>query len=233
MFDNTHCYKLIAIFVFIFIGTMFLSAKTSTDKNNISISSPSSISLRQAEDNKYMTFINGMAIGLPKIEKAIISTAWALSPLSLTFNTPAIDVDAQKEMRELSDKLGIKISNTEYLDLYREAAKWIGTRYRWAGKSTKGVDCSGLTGILLKNVYNKEISRSSHVIANELEEEFDTELLRPGDLVFFATRRAKRINHVGVYLGDGQFIHASRKGVKVDSLEDAYYARSLRKAGRI
>lgn len=199
-----------------------------------SIFSPSVILLTQTLETISLVK-DGITHNLPKIKKELIAQDWTNNNI----NPPNIEneIIAQsneiKEMKELSNKLGISVRNPEHLDLYREAASWLGTRYRWSGNTKKGTDCSGLTGRLLKNVYDKEIDRSSFIIANNLKEELDTENLLPGDLVFFTTLRKKRINHVGVYLGEGHFIHASRKGVVVSSLDENYYARTLKKAGRI
>lgn len=222
--------------LYIFL-TLFLTLSISSDAQESSNKRaiPSDIKIEQSNGQQYISLNNGHTIALPTIVKKTIDKEWAISTQSLaTINYPALAfIEQKKEIVHLSEKLGIKIRDLEYLNLYREAAKWLGTRYRWAGKSTKGVDCSGLTSILVKNVFNKDLSRSSYLIADQLSEELDTKSLRPGDLLFFSTRRYSRINHVGVYLGDRQFIHASRKGVVVSSLDEEYYNRTLRKAGRI
>lgn len=178
---------------------------------------------------------DGITMHLPKITKEIVPLDWATE----YFNVPNFEEEeiAQREerleLRTLSQKLGMNVSNPKHLALYREAASWIGTRYKWAGNTKKGTDCSGLTGKILKDVYDKEVDRSSHIIADNLKEELHAENLEPGDLVFFTTLRKKRISHVGVYLGEGNFIHASRKGVVVSNLDETYYAKRLQKAGRI
>lgn len=136
----------------------------------------------------------------------------------------------------ISKKIGFELTenHTEHLPLYSEAIKWLGVRYRRSGMTTKGVDCSGLTSMIYKNVFNKQLVRSSFDIAKSIDAEINKEDLQPGDLVFFATRGRKRINHVGVFLGDRKFIHASvGKGVIVSSLDEAYYLRTWRKGGRM
>lgn len=178
---------------------------------------------------------NGATIYLPKVKKELIVQNWT----NKYFATPNFEEEEialreeRKELKELSKKLGMQVQDPKHLDLYREAASWLGTRYRWAGNTKKGTDCSGLTGKIMKDVYDKDVDRSSHIIANNLKEELKIEYLLPGDLVFFTTLRKKRISHVGIYLGEGNFIHASRKGVIVSNLDETYYARTLNKAGRI
>lgn len=201
------------------------------ESNNFS---PSIVQLSQTTE-KISLNKDGVTLELPKVTKEIVPQNWS----SANFLTPSFEQEEiaqrneREEMKELAKKLGINIRNPKHLSLYREAAGWIGTRYKWAGNTKKGTDCSGLTGKILKDVYNKDIDRSSYIIADNLKEELNTENLLPGDLVFFNTLRKKRITHVGVYLGEGHFIHASRKGVIVSHLKEEYYARTLKKAGRI
>ena len=158
------------------------------------------------------------------------------SNFSLTADSLAKEISIRKEIVELSERLGvnIKLEDKDKIDLFRTAADWLGTRYRRGSMSRRGVDCSGFTNILYNTVYDKKIPRSSYDIANNLAEELSVEDLTPGDLVFFSTLGRKRINHVGVYLGDGSFVHASIKhGVIVSTLSEGYYQRTFKKDGKI
>lgn len=140
------------------------------------------------------------------------------------------------EIEKISKKIGFDLeeNHTSHIPLYSEAIKWLGVRYRSAGMSLKGVDCSGLTSVIYKNVFNKQLQRRSIDISRSIDEEVLKNNLEPGDLVFFATRGRKTINHVGVFLGDRKFIHASvGKGVIISSLDEAYYQRTWRKGGRV
>lgn len=118
--------------------------------------------------------------------------------------------------------------------MYREVADWLGTRYRRGGMSRKAVDCSGFTNIIYKTVFGQQLDRVSTTIAKNVKETItNKEDLEPGDMVFFSTFKKKYINHVGVYIGDGKFIHASiKKGVIVSSLREGYYSTAWRKGGR-
>lgn len=140
------------------------------------------------------------------------------------------------EMEKISKRVGFSLeeNHAPYLPLYNEAIKWLGVRYRRAGMSFKGVDCSGLTSVLYKNVFNTQLQRSSIDISRSIDKEVAKDKLKPGDLVFFSTRGRKNINHVGVFLGDRKFIHASiSQGVIISSLDEAYYQRTWRKGGRV
>lgn len=140
-----------------------------------------------------------------------------------------------KDITNLSSKLGLNISeNSSNISLYKAVSKWIGTKYRRGGSSFSGVDCSGFTGNIYKEVFDKKLQRRSADIAGSVDEVVKKEDLQTGDLVFFATSRKKGINHVGVYLKDNKFAHAScSKGVIVSSLDEAYYKRTWRKGGRM
>lgn len=118
-----------------------------------------------------------------------------------------------------------KILGEEIVDYGKQ---FIGTPYVWGGNDLKrGVDCSGLT----KEVYETfdiDLSRVSYMQANE-GRKVKKEELKPGDLVFFDTSGVNNgnVSHVGIYVGDNQFLHAdSTKGVMVSNLNSSYYKRN-------
>jgi cell wall-associated NlpC family hydrolase len=120
-------------------------------------------------------------------------------------------------------------SNTRLFDFIEE---WYGTPYRFGGSSKEGIDCSAFAGNLISSVFGVGLPRMAkdqykvcrRVSKNELEE---------GDLVFFHTTR-KGISHVGVYLGNNKFVHASLNyGVTISDLGDGYYAHKLVATGRV
>lgn len=185
---------------------------------------------------------NGNLVSLPRFDKVLIDKSLSvISKTDVVFeNEVSADVlkeklSLQKEMNQLSKKLGVDVQDASLINLYREAADWLGTRYRRGGMSRKGVDCSGFTNIIYNTVFDKKIERVSFDIANNLKESLSVDKLSPGDLVFFATNRRKSsINHVGVYLGDGHFVHASTKhGVIVSSLNEGFYQKTWRKGGKV
>lgn len=145
-----------------------------------------------------------------------------------------------KEVAALSKKLGIKLSNTSKDDdknmpLYAETSLWLGVPYRYGGLSRKGLDCSGFTYLIYQKVYRKRIPRSTSDLSKMKMNTVSKNNLRTGDLVFFATsKKNNKINHVGIYLKDGNFIHASTsKGVIVSHLNEGYYSQTWKKGGRI
>lgn len=113
--------------------------------------------------------------------------------------------------------------------------QFIGTPYVWGGTNLNGgVDCSGFTQQVFK-AFDVEISRVSYMQAKD-GPEVGVSQLRTGDLIFFDTTGINngKISHVGIYVGEGKFIHSeSSRGVTVSNLASPYYDRNFVKAIRI
>jgi lipoprotein Spr len=133
----------------------------------------------------------------------------------------------------LEQELGIPLSPSGNLLLYDTIATWLGTPYRYSGNCEKGIDCSGFVNVVYDRAFGKRIgARNSAEIYNSIFK-LDLSELKEGDLVFFRIYR-KRISHVGVYLGNNKFVHASTsRGVIISDLDEAYYQRHFAGAGRL
>ena len=123
--------------------------------------------------------------------------------------------------------------------LLDRAKAFLGTPYRYGGRSPKGFDCSGFVSFVFETTTGIALPRSSVLQARQ-GESIDLDEIQPGDLLFFKTRgKRNRISHVGIYLGEGQFIHASswggpkRRRVKISELEGRYHLQRLASARRI
>lgn len=118
--------------------------------------------------------------------------------------------------------------------LEKEARKWIGTKYRYGGQSRRGTDCSGMMMVIYEGVAGIKLPRDSRSQQKFCRQLKKSQIAR-GDLVFFATsKNSSRVSHVGMYIGDGDFIHASSsRGVIVSNLSEKYYRNHYHSAGRV
>ncbi len=165
---------------------------------------------------------------------ALFSSVLAAQAQTKTVPTPAVEKAEEQESLAkdyLSQIMGVAMSATSNMKLFNFVYDWIGTPYRLGGGSKKGIDCSGFTKQLYSQVFNLDIKRSSRDIFSMVNPVKKDEL-KEGDMVFFKIR-SRSISHVGIYLGNNRFAHASSKGVAVSSLDDAYWSRYYYKGGRV
>jgi probable lipoprotein NlpC len=124
------------------------------------------------------------------------------------------------------------LSEVKNRSLYRFITDWTGVRYRLGGLDKGGVDCSGFALLLNKEIYGLNLPRRSRDQADVIKQK-DISQLKEGDLIFFSFG-GNGIDHVGVYLNHGYFVHASTtRGVILDDLNLPAYQRVLIKAGPV
>jgi len=174
------------------------------------------------------------------MKKIILAIALFFSVLAVQAQTktiPTLTADKPAEEEEslaksyLSQIMGVAISATSNVKLFQFVYDWIGTPYRFGGSSKKGIDCSAFTKELYSKVFDLDIKRNSRDIFSMVDP-VDKDDLKEGDLVFFKIH-SRSISHVGIYLGDGRFAHASSKGVSISNIDDPYYTRYFYKGGRM
>ena len=115
--------------------------------------------------------------------------------------------------------------------LYRQHNEWKGTRYKLGGLSKRGIDCSGFVQVTFLSRFGLSLPRTTRTQV-KAGKTINKNSLRTGDLVFFKT--SPTVNHVGIYLEDGQFLHASfSKGVMISRLDNVYWTRKYWKSVRV
>lgn len=131
-----------------------------------------------------------------------------------------------------SQVMGVAVDATSNLKLYKFIYEWIGTPYSYGGNTKRGIDCSAFTKAIYDKVFNTTIRRNSRDIFSMVDP-LSKEDLKEGDLVFFKIK-SRSISHVGIYLGDNRFAHASSsRGVVISNLNEPYYSRYFYKGGRV
>ncbi len=143
--------------------------------------------------------------------------------------------DYRAESASGRDVSGADVVKESKNALVAEAERWLGTPYKYGGSERgKGTDCSGMTMEIYRKVLGVKIPRNSAE-----QQRFCTpmkrEKLEAGDLVFFSTGKGRgRVGHVGLYVSDGVFVHASSsRGVIASNLDEAYYRTHYHSSGRV
>lgn len=115
--------------------------------------------------------------------------------------------------------------------LAKHFRSWHRAPYRLGGLSKRGIDCSGFVQVTYRDVFARKIPRTTYLLA-KAGKNISQKNLEFGDLVFFKTSR--RVRHVGIYIGRGNFIHASTsRGVMQSNLGSSYWKKHYWKAKRI
>ncbi|GHA39723.1 NlpC/P60 family protein [Photobacterium aphoticum] len=119
-------------------------------------------------------------------------------------------------------------SSPSFTNVYKE---WRGTPYKLGGTTQKGIDCSAFVQVGFADVLNMQLPRTTAEQARK-GKWVDIKALKKGDLVFFKTGR--RLRHVGIYMGNSEFLHASTsQGVMISNLKNPYWQRTYWQARRI
>lgn len=145
----------------------------------------------------------------------VIEAYWVVAP-----DGSAPGAGGQIRIRP-SDERGLRAS------LVSSARGYLGVPYLFGGTTERGFDCSGLTGAVYR-LNGLRLPRSSQA-QFEAGSPVDLDQARAGDLLFFATAGGGRVSHVGLYLGEGAFIHAPRsgQGIRQDELSDRYFRKAF------
>ncbi len=229
---NLHLLKIkYVILCFITAAGIFILAGCSSSSNSIRYETPKESS---NENNSVVRFSSEKNQNIDTI---------------ITYNQPAIDdtddipvnekgVDISVLMKKLtSDKSSEKLTadqSTVREKMLMEIIKYLDTPYKYGGNTSNGIDCSAFTQKVYQKTFAVTLLRSAHEQYTEGSAINDVGDLKFGDLVFFNTRRGIKPGHVGIYIGDHLFAHASRSnGVIVSSLDEEYYSRRFMGGRRI
>ncbi|WP_394174093.1 NlpC/P60 family protein [Thalassotalea litorea] len=170
-----------------------------------------------------------ITVSKPNLLRTLL-TAMLFIVISGCSSIPETNEVTTIENLEQEDAISASVSaETDWYDnakqikeqLYVQYRQWQGIPYRLGGLSKNGIDCSGFVYLTYRDRLGIQMPRTTER-QSKSGEEISKEQLRPGDLVFFKTGRNTR--HVGIFLEDDKFIHAStKKGVMISTLNDYYW----------
>ncbi|MCC6287230.1 MAG: C40 family peptidase [Chitinophagaceae bacterium] len=151
-----------------------------------------------------------------------------------TKNEPEIKDAALR--KKYAEYLEVDSGDIKNIKLYRFIDEWINTPYLMGGNSKQGIDCSAFVQRLYNSVYQVNVPRTSvtQFFHNNVEPFGGKQYLTEGDLVFFKTIKGTTVSHVGFYLANNYFVHASSSyGVSIARLDSPYWKSKYVACGRI
>ncbi|MCL6494061.1 MAG: C40 family peptidase [Ignavibacterium sp.] len=194
--------------------------------------SPASHTVRYGKDNEQTQ----KSISTPSIDTLNIEDDDAineyLDPDDLPEEKSTYNIsDIMKKFEKTSDLSAEQTTAREKLIM--EIIKYLDTPYKYGGSTLNGIDCSAFTQSVYQDALNINLNRTARDQFTQ-GKVISKDELQFGDLVFFNTRRRVRPGHVGIYIGDGLFAHASTKGgVMISSLDEDYYSKRFMGARRV
>jgi lipoprotein Spr len=148
-------------------------------------------------------------------------------------DAPRMPGDASKVIHKYAGMIEKQPTELRNYSLYTFIDNWYGARYKYGGADRSGIDCSAFSQRLYDDIYGVDLERTARQQRRSCDRIKQLSDAKEGDLVFFHVR-SFRVSHVGVYLANGYFVHASRsQGVVISSLNSRYWRRRLATCGRM
>jgi cell wall-associated NlpC family hydrolase len=141
--------------------------------------------------------------------------------------------DKAERKTYFENKYGVAFDRETNHKLYMAIDVWYGTPHKLGACEKSGIDCSCFVNRVFKEVYDCDTPRDTKGLMEAIKQ-IDREKLREGDLVFFAMNKGSKVDHVGIYLSSGKFVHtSSKRGVMVSSLDEPHFEKAFKISGRL
>ncbi|WP_391486998.1 bifunctional murein DD-endopeptidase/murein LD-carboxypeptidase [Leclercia tamurae] len=171
---------------------------------------------------------------IPAIAVAVLLSACSASNTAKNMHpeTRVVGPEDASSLQASQDEFEKMVSNLDIKSrLMDQYASWKGVRYRLGGDTRKGIDCSGFVQRTFREQFGLELPRSTYQ-QQEMGKSISRSSLRTGDLVLFRAGSTGR--HVGIYIGNDQFVHASTSsGVTISSMNEPYWKKRYNEARRV
>jgi lipoprotein Spr len=235
---------LLSFSLIIFLGSCSTIQKVSNSTkaavSNLKFSKSNSVVNNVSDDKEEIQFLDNLSVTPGKVFIKKSSIGIASEPLNVASTDNDIMPSNLSEVEKAnwlqlkySIKMDVAVESINNIPLLKKIDEWYGTPYNYGGSTKNGVDCSYFTLDVMQGAYNINLKRTA---AEQYEQtsRINWEDLKEGDLIFFKTEGPNKISHVGIYLSNNKFVHASvRNGVTISDLSDPYYQRTLYSMGRL
>lgn len=146
--------------------------------------------------------------------------------------TPVIARKVEQKSNDHTNPLGLTYNADDNRKLYEVVNSWLGVPYKYGGTDRNGIDCSAFVGTVYEEVYSVTLHRTANDMLRDVTLIAKAQLAE-GDILFFTNSKGK-VSHVGIYLKEGLFAHASTSnGVSVSRLDDTYWSKHFYRGGRV
>jgi cell wall-associated NlpC family hydrolase len=192
------------------------------------------------ESNETIEFLDNISVKPGRIYLKKASDALEAEPVlakpELADRMPDNLTDVEKSnwlQLKYSIQMDIAVEEINNIPLLQKIDEWWGTPYVLGGSSKRGVDCSYFTLDVMNAIYNTNLKRTAAEQYTQ-SEKIDWSDLKEGDLIFFKTDGSRSISHVGIYMTNNKFAHASTsQGVTISDLSEPYWQKRLYSLGRV
>ena len=191
-------------------------------------------------DNASIEFLDNISVKPGRVYLKKASDALEAEPVTASIaradKMPENLTDLEKAnwlQLKYSIQMDIAVEEINNIPLLQKIDEWWGTPYALGGSSKRGVDCSYFTLDVMNAIYNTNLKRTA-AEQYEQSEKIDWSDLKEGDLIFFKTDGSRSISHVGIYMTNNKFAHASTsQGVTISDLSEPYWQKRLYSLGRV